>query len=366
MATTYKYEPSEEIRKRQEALNAHLQGKPGEYQSQYQQQLDEILGKIQNREPFHYDLNGDALYQQYKDRAVSQGKLAMQDTVGQVSALTGGYGNSYAQTAGQQTFQGYLQGLNDKVPELYQLALDKHNMDTADLYKQYGLLGDREAQDYGRYQDGVNNWHSDRNFLYGQYRDELADEYGKYRDQVADDKWQQEFDENNRRYNQQYEDSRPGGSGGGSGSGSGGGSRGGYDNQGYSTEEIKALQGVLGVTQDGKWGPESMAALAKAGYTAVEDVINALKLNKQPENRQPGNDGLEIKWGPGIDATRGNAGVSGQVSPSRWDTVKQRMNSFLGNGGSDAALNYMESIIGQLNEQQYYELVAMIERADKS
>lgn len=79
--------------------------------------------------------------------------MAMQDTMGRAAALTGGYGNSYAQRVGQQTYQGYLQGLNDKVPELYQLALDKYNQETSDLYNQYSLLGQRENQDYGRYRD---------------------------------------------------------------------------------------------------------------------------------------------------------------------------------------------------------------------
>ena len=37
------------------------------------------------------DLNGDALYNQYRDQFMRQGKLAAADTVGQVSALTGGY-----------------------------------------------------------------------------------------------------------------------------------------------------------------------------------------------------------------------------------------------------------------------------------
>ena len=73
------------------------------------------------------------MYQQYKDQYVRQGKLAMADTMGQAAALTGGYSNSYAQTAGQQTFQGYLQQLNDIVPELAQMSKDN-------LYDEYGFL----------------------------------------------------------------------------------------------------------------------------------------------------------------------------------------------------------------------------------
>ena len=85
--------------------------KPGAYTSQWQGQLSDAIGKILDRKEFSYDVNSDALYQQYKDRYVQGGKMAMMDTLGQAATLTGGYGNSYAQAAGQQAYQGYLQGL---------------------------------------------------------------------------------------------------------------------------------------------------------------------------------------------------------------------------------------------------------------
>jgi hypothetical protein len=68
---------------------------------------DKAMNDILNRKAFSYDLNGDALYQQYKDMYMAQGKLAMQDTMGQAASMTGGYGNSYAASAGNQAYQGY-------------------------------------------------------------------------------------------------------------------------------------------------------------------------------------------------------------------------------------------------------------------
>ena len=79
---------------------------PMPYSSSWRGQLDDIMNRIMNREQFNYDLNADALYQQYKDQYIHGGNLAMQDTMGQATAMTGGYGNSYAQSAGQQTYQG--------------------------------------------------------------------------------------------------------------------------------------------------------------------------------------------------------------------------------------------------------------------
>lgn len=75
---------------------------------------------------FSYDLNSDALYQQLKDRYIQQGKLVAADTMGQAAALTGGYGNSYAASVGNQAYQAHLQGLNDSAGDLYQMALDRY------------------------------------------------------------------------------------------------------------------------------------------------------------------------------------------------------------------------------------------------
>lgn len=189
--TTYK--DNEAAVSKRADLDALLDSKPGEYKSGYGDMIEQLADRIMNREKFSYDLNGDALYQQYKDQFINQGKLAMQDTIGQAAAMTGGYGNSYAQSVGQQTFQGYLQQLNDKVPELYQLALNQYNQEGDDMYKQFSLLADREETEYGRHRDEVADWNADRAFTYGEYRDA-----------VGDSQWQAGFDEQVRQYEQEY------------------------------------------------------------------------------------------------------------------------------------------------------------------
>ena len=217
------YQQSDAVKQAQTMLNQKLSQKPGQYQSPWQAQLNDIMGKIMNREKFSYDLNGDALYQQYKDKYISQGRMAMMDTMGQAAALTGGYGNSYAQSVGQQAYNGYLQQLNDKIPELYQIALDRYNQEGQDLYSKFSMLGAMDDQDYGRYRDAMADWSSavdraqsrydterdydygmwadDRNFGYSQYVDDRNYQYQLGRDQNADAQWQAEFDEALRRWN---------------------------------------------------------------------------------------------------------------------------------------------------------------------
>lgn len=125
------------------------------FSSQWGDKLGAAVESILDRKDFSYDFNADALYQQYKDRYVQGGKMAMMDTMGQAASLTGGYGNSYAQGVGQQAYQGYLQGLNDKLPELYQLAMDRYDRESDGLYKRYSLLSAQENQAYDRYQQGL-------------------------------------------------------------------------------------------------------------------------------------------------------------------------------------------------------------------
>ncbi len=110
------YQPSDAVNKAAGTLADYEKNKPGEYQSSYQEQIDALLSKVLNREKFSYDVSADPVYQQYKDQYTRLGNMAMRDTMGNAAALTGGYGNSYATTAGSQAYQGYLSQLNNVVP----------------------------------------------------------------------------------------------------------------------------------------------------------------------------------------------------------------------------------------------------------
>lgn len=182
------YTQSDTVKSYYDALSEVEANKPSDYQSQWQTNINDTLNKILNRDKFTYNLGDDMLYQQYKDQYVLQGQQAMMDTMGQAAALTGGYGNSYAQTVGQQTYQGYLQQLNDKVPELYQLALNRYNQEGEDLYNQYSLFSNQDSIDYGRYRDTVSDYYTNRDYLAGRYDTEYSKDYGQYRDTVSD--WQ--------------------------------------------------------------------------------------------------------------------------------------------------------------------------------
>ena len=157
-APTYDTTLWDDTQKGKDALGAYNSAKDAvnnydPFQYVNEEQYKAVMDKILNREDFTYDFNGDALYQQYKDKYIKQGKMAMGDAIGQASAMTGGYGNSYAQSVGQQAYQAQLENLNDIVPELYQMALDKYNSDGQELYNQFSMLGADYDRAYGQYND---------------------------------------------------------------------------------------------------------------------------------------------------------------------------------------------------------------------
>ena len=176
------YTPSADVEAYKKQLQQAMEKKPGAYSSQYQQQLDDLYQQITGRKPFSYDAEGDALYQQYKQQYQSLGKQAMQDTMGQAAALTGGYGSSYGQAVGQQQYDAYLRQLTDKIPELAQLASSRYAQEGQDLLNQYGLLNDRESTDYSRYRDSVSDWGDDVSRAYQLYSGERDYDYGAAQD----------------------------------------------------------------------------------------------------------------------------------------------------------------------------------------
>lgn len=164
------------------------------YKDSYSSQLQDVYNSIVNREKFSFDVNSDAMYQQYKDQYIAQGKLAMADTMGQAAAMNGGYGSSYGQSVGQQAYQGYMQQLNDRVPELYGMALDRYNQEGQDMLNQYAMLGDMADDEYAKYQDSLNKYYRDVDMARAEADKAYDRGYGAYRDSVGDSQWQQSFE----------------------------------------------------------------------------------------------------------------------------------------------------------------------------
>lgn len=227
------YTPSQAVTDAENALKEWEANRPGDYVSQYQDQLDALYNQIVGRGEFSYDPSADPLYEMYKDRYTVGGQQAMQDTMAGAAALSGGYANSYAQTVGQQQYNQYMTALADILPELEARAYDRWRDEGVDLYNQFQLTQGLDATDYDRYRDTVDDYYNDLGYAYGKWQDLYGNDYNAYLNALAawqDDRnfaYQQAMDalaqqnyEREFAYQQQQDAKKSSGSGGGRGSGS--------------------------------------------------------------------------------------------------------------------------------------------------
>ena len=137
--------------------------------------------------------------------------------------MTGGYGNTYATTAGAAAYQNYLTQLNDNIPEYYQMAKGTYDDETNALYNRFNLAQNMYNNDYSQYRDNVSDWQTDRSYAADQYdsarnldyndwtslrnyyQNQAAAENSDYwdttnhnyqiqRDKVSDAQWNKQFD----------------------------------------------------------------------------------------------------------------------------------------------------------------------------
>lgn len=264
--------------------------KPDELKTEQQgvdwaQTASDLYGQIANRPKFTYDVNNDALYQSYRDQYARNGQRAMQDTMGQAAALTGGYGSTYAQAVGQQQYNDYMTKLNAEIPNLYAQARAAYDKDTDDLYNRYNLAMTMENQEYNRGRDALDDewrnkeWEANQayqNWQMNRTNQQDAREYALMmikmgqmpsQDALAATGWSLEDVQAMVNYYKQMQaasgGTRSGGSyGGGVGSGSGSGN-------GYETgEENPYMSGIVGA---------AVGATAAMGAQNISDAqVNEL------------------------------------------------------------------------------------------
>lgn len=122
-------------------------------------------------------------YASLAKRYNNMGKQAMKDTLGQASARTGGYANSYAVQAGQQAQNSFMEKLEDAARGLYdsQMAEKANKLNVAQ----------------GIYDRNYSEFKDNRDFGYSVYRDSVGDSqwkdtmiYNAEQDAIDNQQWQ--------------------------------------------------------------------------------------------------------------------------------------------------------------------------------
>lgn len=178
----------------------------------YSDQIDSLIKQIQNRDKFEYDVDSDTMFQQYLSSMMADGKTAMQDTMGQAAALTGGYGSTYATSAANQAYNQYIQDAYNNLPEYYEMALNAYQMEGEEMFKELDMLNQADQNEYQRM---YNSWQASADTTSQMY----SQEYQKWADEVANatnlaqmqnsDWWSQtNYDESVRQFEKNYAESQ--------------------------------------------------------------------------------------------------------------------------------------------------------------
>ncbi len=177
------------------------------YTSRWEESLDDILTKLDNKEPFSYDPASDPAYAYHRDRYQKSGQLAMRDTMGQAAALTGGYGNSYAVSAGQSAYNATLAELGGVLGDLQESAYARYRDEQTDLTDRFAMLSRLRDADYDAYRDRVSDYYTDKELAYRKERDDIEDAryesetaYKQQQDAIRNDRLEKEYLEDKSRY----------------------------------------------------------------------------------------------------------------------------------------------------------------------
>ena len=192
------YEKSQAVQSAENALSQWESNKPDQYESKYSAEIEALLSDILNREEFSYNMNADPMYQQYRQQYVENGKKAMMDTVGQATALTGGYGSSYAVTAGNEAYDEYLNALNDVALDLRDRAYLQYTDKGDKMLEDITLLRSLEGDDYNKYLGQLENYYADGEYLLNKLTSMSDAEFEAFLAEV--DQWESDRDYDFKRY----------------------------------------------------------------------------------------------------------------------------------------------------------------------
>lgn len=131
------------------------------YQNPYQKELDRMVNDY-TKSSFSYNQDTDPAAQAYRENYIQNGQLAMQDTMAQAAARTGGLASSYATQTGQQAYNSYMSDLNAQLAGLRQQAYENYLSDQAlqqNRINTVASLGQQaENSYYNRINDAMNRW----------------------------------------------------------------------------------------------------------------------------------------------------------------------------------------------------------------
>ena len=154
-----------------QALQNYQAQAPGPYQSPYKAQIDSRMQNLGNRN-FAYNYREDPTYQQYKRQYETTARRASENAQANAAAVSGGFGSSWATTAGEDAYANAMSGLDDVANGLYTQALNSYTDESNNMYTQLQNLMQAESQAQQQYNQSLSNYYNNLNYYQTQYQNE--------------------------------------------------------------------------------------------------------------------------------------------------------------------------------------------------
>lgn len=123
------------------------------YNSEYMDTLNELAKQLISMN--YDDWTKGSQYQALADRYGNNGRMSMQDVLGQVASRTGGLASSYAATAAQQQNNQYMAQLEEVARQMY-------SQDRSDLLDNANLYRNLANDEYDRYRDSLADYNAQK------------------------------------------------------------------------------------------------------------------------------------------------------------------------------------------------------------
>ena len=171
LATKKKDELSEE------AVNQLQSAAPSYRESEkYAALSDKLLNSVLSTKDFSYDMNSDALYNQYKQMYSEEGRKASEHIYGLNTSLTGGYSNSYASSAASAAYGEYMSKLSEKAAELEGRAYERYKDKNEALRENLDTVNALVESDYEKYRNSVSDYYKNEELALSKENQEMKRE----------------------------------------------------------------------------------------------------------------------------------------------------------------------------------------------
>lgn len=160
------------------------------YKGTYTDTINQLADKYTNNE-FNWNLNESSEYHSLKDKYEREGAKQQENVQGNYASNTGGYSNSYAQSAGQKAYSQYMDELQEKIPTLKQNAYTSWSQEQENTLNKISVMQGLDDTEYQKYRDQVQDNYDFMTYYENKYSSSKGLDMSEFQNELS--KWQSQL-----------------------------------------------------------------------------------------------------------------------------------------------------------------------------